>query len=107
MEKQTTNNILAQSKEYLRLVGDDDNSLLTGLIERGKAFLQGRTGTDLNFEEGSIKALLLDYVRYSYNNASEYFSENFKDELLSLMFKEGVRVSAIKKTSNAGTGESV
>ena len=35
-------------------------------------------------------ALLLDYCRYVYNNASEYFEENFQKEILRLQLKTGV-----------------
>ena len=35
-------------------------------------------------------ALLLDYCRYAYNNASEYFEENFQHEILRLQLMTGV-----------------
>lgn len=35
-------------------------------------------------------SLLLDYCRYSYNNASEYFEENYQQELLRLQLMTAV-----------------
>lgn len=36
-------------------------------------------------------SLLLDYCRYAYGNALEYFEENFAKELLRLQLQEGIK----------------
>mgnify|MGYP001071804967 CR=1 FL=1 len=41
-------------------------------------------------------SLLLDYCRYAYNNASEYFEENFQKEILRLQLKTGVSLLPVK-----------
>lgn len=84
--------LLEKVKEYLKIDWDDEDSNLTGIIERGKNNLQELTGTTLDFEkEGQPKALLLDYCRYAYNNALEYFEENFHKELRRLILQEAVK----------------
>jgi hypothetical protein len=39
-------------------------------------------------------SLLLDYCRYAYNNALEYFEENFRAQILRLQLLEGVKALA-------------
>lgn len=87
--------MLDEVKEELKICWDDEDSRLEKIIARGKSYLQGETGTELDFEaEGQPKALLLNYCRYAYNNALEYFTVNFADEILTLQLKEAVKVNA-------------
>jgi len=45
-------------------------------------------------------SLLLDYCRYTHNNASEYFEENFARELLRLQLQVGVgELDAVDETT--------
>lgn len=84
--------LLDKVKEYLKITWDDEDSYLQGIIDRGKDYLKQLTGTELDFEaEGQPKALLLDYCRYAYNNALEYFEENFHKELRRLILQEAVK----------------
>lgn len=84
--------LLESVKEYLKIDWDDEDKRLLAIIARGKANLEGLTGTTLDFEtEGQPKALLLDYCRYNYNNASEYFEENYGKEILRLIFQEAIK----------------
>ena len=72
-------------KNYLRVTWEHDDALLADLIERGQAYLNAHTGTDLDFgAEGPARSLLCDWVRYAYNNATEYFEENFRQDLYLL-----------------------
>lgn len=65
--------------------------ILEKMIE-GKDKLENLTGTSLDFTlENSAKTLLLDYCRYSYNNALEYFEKNFESEILRLQLQEAVK----------------
>jgi len=83
--------MLQEVKEYLKITWDDEDSYIQGIINRGKDYLNNLTGTELDFEvEGQPKALLLDYCRYAYNNALEYFEENFHRELRRLIIQEAV-----------------
>ena len=93
--------LLQQLKAYLKITWDDEDEALAGMIERAKAYLNDLTGVELDFEkEAPPKSLLLDYCRYVYNNASEYFEENFASELLRLQLQMGVK--ALGKVEETG-----
>lgn len=83
--------MLQEVKSYLKITWDDEDTAIVGLIERGKAKLRELVGAELDFEtEGQARSLLFDFVRYAYNNASEYFEENFQQEILRLQLMTGV-----------------
>lgn len=80
--------MLENVKSYLRISWEDDDELLLGFIERGKEVLNSLSGKELNYEEESTqKALLLDYCRYAYNNATECFEDNFYKEISRLQYQ--------------------
>lgn len=90
--------LLKDVKEYLKITWDDEDDSLQGIISRGQANLQELTGTQMDFEqEGQPKSLLLDYCRYAYNNALEYYESNFQREILRLQLTEAVKHDAIKE----------
>ncbi len=83
--------MLNKVKNYLKITWDDEDTAITDLITRGKKKLEGLAGAELDFDtEGLARALLFDYCRYAYNNASDYFEENFQREILRLQLKTGV-----------------
>lgn len=83
--------MLQAAKDYLKITWDDEDLRLQGIIDRGRAYLNGLAGADLDFDaEGLPRALLLDYCRYVYNNASEYFEENFAHQLLRMQLQAAV-----------------
>jgi len=87
--------VLQAVKDYLKVTWNDEDSHIQGIIDRGQAYLNDLTGAELDFEaDGPPKTLLLDYCRYVYNNASEYFEENFAKELLRLQLQEGIKAMA-------------
>lgn len=87
--------MLQAVKNYLKIAWNDEDSHIQGIIDRGQAYLNDLTGAELDYEtDGQPKALLLDYCRYVYNNASEYFEENFARELLRLQLQEGIKAMA-------------
>lgn len=78
-------------KRYLRITWDDEDVHLTDMIDRSKAYLNELAGAELDYDsDGLARSLLLDRVRYVYNNATEYFEENFHRELLRLQLSTGV-----------------
>ena len=86
--------MLEELKDYLKISWKSEDDYLAQIINRGKEYLKDLTGTNLDFEtEGQHKSLLLDYCRYYYNNAIEYFEDNFQKEILRLQLKEAIRVS--------------
>lgn len=83
--------LLQEVKAYLKITWHDEDDIITNLIDRGKARLNELAGAELDFDNpGLAKDLLLDYCRYSYNNASEYFEENYRAEILRLQLMTGV-----------------
>ena len=83
--------MLQKVKAYLKITWDDEDTAITDLITRGKKKLEGLAGAELDFDtEGLACSLLFDYCRYVYNNASEYFEENFAGEILRLQLQTGV-----------------
>lgn len=85
--------MLDELKDYLKITWEHEDAYLQDILSRGKEYLKDLTGTELDFEgEGQPKSLLLDYCRYYYNNANEYFEENFQGQILRLQFKEAIRV---------------
>lgn len=82
--------MLQAVKDYLKITWSDEDAALTSLITRGQAYLNNLAGVDLDFTSGLPQSLLLDYCRYVYNNASEYFEENFSGEILRLQIQTGV-----------------
>lgn len=86
--------LLVEVKDYLKITWDNEDNHIQGIINRGKDYLNNLTGTELDFEvEGQAKALLLDYCRYAYNNALEYFEENFQRQIVRLQLMEAVKVT--------------
>lgn len=80
--------LLQEIKDYLNITWEDEktNKKLTGMMKRGKTYLQKVAGvSSLDFtKEDDPKTLLLDYCRYAYSQALEMFEINFQSELLSL-----------------------
>lgn len=94
--------LLDDAKQYLKITWDDEDSVLTTLINRGKAKLNMLIGAELDFEaEGQARSLLFDFVRYAYNNASEYFEENFREEILRLQLMTGVALMPAEEDADA------
>ena len=76
-------------KETLRITWDTDDDYLKEIIGRAKANLNELIGVELVYEkEGLAQTLFLNYCRYEYNNAVEYFEENFHKEILRLQISE-------------------
>lgn len=62
--------------------GEDDN--LKELLSFSIAFVESKIGK-FNIEENKkAKELVFERTRYAYNDAVEYFEDNFLSEILSL-----------------------
>lgn len=80
--------LLDEVKEKLRIIGDDQDHMLLDLIGRSEAAINEIIGVELNYEEpGEAQELLLERVRYDYNNALEYFEENFAAKILRVQLQ--------------------
>lgn len=84
--------MLQELKDYLKITWDNEDAYLQSIINRGQEYLKDLTGTELDFDtEGQAKSLLLDYCRYYYNNALEYFEDNFQKQIVRLQLKEATK----------------
>lgn len=82
-------------KSYLGITWSDEDNKIQGIIDRGQSRLQSLTGSVLDFQkEGLARELLFEYCRYAYNNAAEYFEENFQGEILRLQLTSGIGLLA-------------
>ena len=88
--------MLEDIKDYLKITWDNEDSYLEKVIAMGQEHLKGLTGTELKFETPGLDySLLKDYCRYYYNNAIEYFEENFKDQIVRLQYTEAIKKSKV------------
>ncbi len=72
--------------------GSSETSDLRSHILSGISYLETLVGNSIDFEGNNFaRTLLRDYVRYSVNNSTEYFEENFEKELVRLQLIEGVK----------------
>ena len=79
--------LLTAVKNYLDITWEDavTDTKLTGIIQRGEAYLDHVSGTALDYgEEGLARALLFDYCRFARENALDEFVEAFIGELMML-----------------------
>lgn len=77
--------MLQDLKNYLKITWDNEDDYLNKIISRGQAAIEDLVGSEVDFENNEpAKTLLLDYGRYYYNNAVEYFEENFISQIVRL-----------------------
>lgn len=91
--------LLDKLKNKLRILDNEEDLILEDILEIGKGNLNDLVGTELNFDQPSLaQTLLLEECRYDYNNALEYFEENFYKELNRLIFSVAVKENKKDKT---------
>lgn len=84
--------LLEDLKSKLKITWTDEDGDLADSILSGKAYIQGLTGTTLDFDTtGEPRTLLLEYCRYDYNKAVEYFEENFGSRIMRLQYTEEIK----------------
>jgi len=79
--------LLAAVKNYLDITWTDagTDTKLTGIIARGKAYLDHIAGAEQDYTvEGLARALLFDYCRFARENAIDEYVEAFIPELMML-----------------------
>lgn len=83
--------LIDELRDNLGITGAAQDAALNAAITRGSAYLNELAGVVLDFTaEGLPKSLLLDFCRYAFNNATEYFEENFAKEILRMQLQSAV-----------------
>ncbi|WIG37339.1 hypothetical protein [Bacillus toyonensis] len=82
MDTVIANEILQQFKDRMRLGDDEDDNLRRILFASNKALIKDCGSYDINKDE-TFKELVFERSRYVYNDALEYFAENFLTEINS------------------------
>lgn len=86
--------LLEDTKNYLDIswTGDTAGDVkLSGILARGMAYLDLKSGTALDYLiEDLPRALLMDYSLYARSNALDEFEQNYMSMLLSLQMREEV-----------------
>ena len=83
--------MLEKLKDKLKITWSDEDQLLSEILAQGEYYLNSITAENLNYNSNKLaESLLLEYSRYSYNNALEYFEENFKGQLLKLQIEVAI-----------------
>ncbi|KAB2456625.1 hypothetical protein F8161_24255 [Bacillus cereus] len=78
-----SNEILQQFKDRMRLGDGEDDNLRRILLTSNKSLLRVCGDYDLNTNE-EFKELVFERSRYVYNDALEYFDNNFLSPINSL-----------------------
>lgn len=86
--------MIEELKRILNINWEDSETdlKLEEIIKRAESKVNALLGSSIDYENNQeARSLLLNYVRYDYNNASEYFEENYQKEILRLQFLEAVK----------------
>lgn len=92
-----TQELIDEVKEELRISWDTEDMRISKMIERAMNYLNNLVGTELDYTlQDDVKELLLNYCRYSYNNALEYFLENFSMEITRIQLRVAADIYALE-----------
>lgn len=84
--------MLEELKYHLKITWAEEDDDLQKLLARGKKALERIFGLEVDYEkEEDAKDLLFNWCRYSRNNATEYFQENFRDEINTIAFTLAIK----------------
>lgn len=82
--------LIDEVKDYLDITWEmtaGEQKKLSGMIERGKEYLQGKIGT-CDFESDTReKSLLLDYCMYARAGRIPDFQKNYRSDIIALQVK--------------------
>ena len=90
----TPSELLEPVRNYLDVTWIDIETdvKLTGIIDRGMAYLDSIAGATMDYViEGKARELLFDYCLYVRSNSLSEFQQNYLAELLSLQISQDVK----------------
>lgn len=82
-----TSQILEEFKERMRITGVYEDENLMRILSASVKDLQNKCG-DYDLSDETFKELVFERSRYVYNDALEYFNENFLSQITSLALKK-------------------
>lgn len=89
-----TEELLNEFKERMKL-GDDEDLNLTRILKTSVEDLKDKCGTyDVHTSE-RFKELVFERSRYAYNDAIEYFDNNFLTQLTNLNISKSIEAYAM------------
>jgi hypothetical protein len=87
--------LLDELKDNLGITGAAQDAALNRIIARGIVRIDELAGAAQDYDaDGLHRDLLLDFCRYAFNNATEYFEENFAKEILRMSLQSAVNADA-------------
>ena len=89
--------LLAAVKTYLPITWTDTetDNRLTMMIEAGKAYLDSKLGETGDYTAaGYPRTLLLEFVRYARDGASDVFENNYRPMILAMQHERMVNENA-------------
>jgi len=83
-----TTNLIEEFKERMHVSHNEDDNIKR-LLSFSIAYVKSKIGEFEIEENERAKELVLERTRYAYNDAVEYFEDNFLSEILSLSIEAG------------------
>ena len=86
--------MLEEVKRALAITWDDEgiDLRINELIKQSQSAIDELLGVEIDYTSNLIaKELMINRIRYAYNNALEYFETNFQKEILRLQLMIGVQ----------------
>lgn len=78
-----TTGLLNEFKKRNHIFHDSENDSLNLILNKSQAAIKRLTGTD-DLSNPEVAELVLERSRYVYNDALEYFEENFRSTILGV-----------------------
>nr|WP_252215684.1 hypothetical protein [Bacillus sp. CMF12]USK48871.1 hypothetical protein LIT38_20390 [Bacillus sp. CMF12] len=92
--------ILKEFKERMHLGDHEDENLIRILSASNKALIRSCGDYDIDTDE-SFKELVFERSRYVYNDALEYFNDNFISEINSLGIDKALEEIVLEDDADA------
>ncbi|EDN7323695.1 phage gp6-like head-tail connector protein [Listeria monocytogenes] len=83
---EVSDTLLETFKERMHIFHDSEDSNLKQLLSFSIADLQDKCGVFNVDEHDRARELVIERTRYAYNDAIEFFDENFQSQITSLGF---------------------
>ena len=92
--------LLVEVKENLFITWTEEDEAITRIIKRGIKRIEALVGTGtMDFTDEVNRDLLINWCRYERNSASEFFLENFADEVLFIQLQEAIKAGDVDATT--------